>query len=224
MKFSPNSSATHVPLLQSIKSQISTGGLGVGEIVRIKDDEAIGTSQNKPVKPGKHSQITKSPSNSMHTPLVQLKKSHIEILTDGVGETMIELVEGVAMTDKLEEAAMVSKLEGAPVISRLEEAAVVVKLEGTGVACKLDVIETALEGIGGTEEGRRIKSELEIEKVKSEEVKNGVVDVRNGTRRLSELGMMKINDEVKDMEDVGVIIDETERGISQNSPVNPVSH
>ena len=53
----------HVPLLHSIKSQILNGGLGVGEAVRIKDDEGVEVmkvevgnriSQNSPVYPAKH--------------------------------------------------------------------------------------------------------------------------------------------------------------------------
>ena len=47
-----------VPLLQSIKSQISKGGLGLGETVGTGDDEGSGISQNRPVNPEKHSQVT----------------------------------------------------------------------------------------------------------------------------------------------------------------------
>ena len=63
MKLSPNLSVKHVPLLHSIKSQILNGGLGVGEAVRIKDDEGVEVkkvevgkrmSQNSPVNPAKH--------------------------------------------------------------------------------------------------------------------------------------------------------------------------
>ena len=52
-----------MPLLQSMKSQISNGGLGLGEAVRIKDDEGIENakvevgkrmSQNSPVYPATH--------------------------------------------------------------------------------------------------------------------------------------------------------------------------
>lgn len=112
VKIPPNSSAidAHVPLLQSINSQISMGGLGLGETVRMKDDvivSTIGTSQNKPVNPGKHSQVTKSPSSSIHTPLVQLMKSHSVILAVGVGETMIELKGGAVNVGKLELIATV---------------------------------------------------------------------------------------------------------------------
>ena len=107
VKFPPNSSAIdlHVPLLQSIISQISMGGLGLGETVRTKDDvtvSTIGTSQNMPVNPGKHSQVSKSPSSSIHTPLVQLMKSHGLMLGVGVGETRIELEGGAVNVGKLE--------------------------------------------------------------------------------------------------------------------------
>ena len=91
-----------VPLLQSIKSQISIGGLGLGVMVGagLADDEGRGISQNMPVNPGKHSQVIKSPSSSMHIPLVQLMKSHSVMLVVGVGETRIEL-EGGAIVGKL---------------------------------------------------------------------------------------------------------------------------
>ena len=195
MKLSPDSSAKHVPLLQSIESQISAGGLGLGEMVRIGDDEVNGISQNMPVNPEKHSQVTKSLSSSMHSPLVQLMKSHSEILAIGVGETMTEL-------------------------------------EGVAVIGKLELSETTLEGMdeegGGEDEGRRRNSELEIENVKGEELKEGV-GVRNGTRRLSELETTKRNEEGMEIGlDITVGV-EVMRGVlgmdrSQNSPVNPAKH
>ena len=112
MKFPSGSSAIdiHVPLLQSITSQISIRGLGLRETVRTKDDvivSIIGISQNMPVKPGKHSQVTKSPSSSIHTPSVQLIKSHGVMLAVGVGETMIELEGGTVNVGKLELIATV---------------------------------------------------------------------------------------------------------------------
>ena len=121
MKFPPNSSATHVPLLQLIKSQILIGGLGLGEIVRTKDDVvSIGTSQNIPVNPGKHSQVTKSLSSSMHSPLVQLMKLHSETLAVGVGDIRTEL-EGAAVVGKPELIVTVDwKEEGKSTNSELE--------------------------------------------------------------------------------------------------------
>ena len=226
-----------VPLLQSTKSQILIGEVGLGEKVGIGDDEASGISQNMPVNPGKHSQVTKSLFSSMHSPLVQLMKSHSEILAVGVEETRTEL-EGVA-----------------------------------SVIGKLELSKTVLEGMkeegGRKEEGNRINSELEIEKVKAGELKEGVgvrkgtrrlselettvandeemeigsdlvgvgvkseklregVGVRKGTRRLSELEMTKRNDEKveigSDLVGVRVMKDELGISISQNSPVNPTKH
>ena len=54
MKFSPEASAMQAPLLQSTKSQMLIGGLGegVGLRLRITLDDAIGSSQSIPVKPG----------------------------------------------------------------------------------------------------------------------------------------------------------------------------
>ena len=96
-KFSPEGSVTQIPLLQSIRSQILGGGLGegVGLRLRIKLDDAIGMSQNIPVKPGKHSHMTRSSPRSMHSPFVQLTNSHKEILGLGVGEIVTEM--GVVM-------------------------------------------------------------------------------------------------------------------------------
>jgi hypothetical protein len=53
VKLSPKSLATHVPLLQSMKSQICIGGLGEGVGV-IDVIDSISTSQKSPVYPGKH--------------------------------------------------------------------------------------------------------------------------------------------------------------------------
>lgn len=78
VKFTSNSSGIQVPLLQSIMLQIPGTMLGDGVGAR------IGISQNMPVHPGKHSQVKVSFSSSMHSPLVQLMKSHSEI--SGVGE------------------------------------------------------------------------------------------------------------------------------------------
>ena len=97
--------------------------------MRMKDDVVtMGTSQNMPVNPGEHSQITKSSSNSMQTPLVQLMKSHSVTLIVGVGEIRREL-------------------------------------EGAAVTGKLELISTE----GWKEEGKSIKSELEVEKMNDEE-------------------------------------------------------
>ena len=56
------------------------------------EDDRIGTSQNMPVQPRKHSQMNISSPRSMHSPLVQLTKSHDEILAvgDGVGRMDVE--------------------------------------------------------------------------------------------------------------------------------------
>ena len=78
-----------MPLLQSTTSQIVNGGLGEGVGIRLRimleDSMPIGISQNIPVKPGKHSHMTKSSPRSMHSPFVQLMNSHKETLGLGVG-------------------------------------------------------------------------------------------------------------------------------------------
>ena len=179
-----------VPLLQSMMSQISTGGIGLGEIVGTGDDKASGISQNMPVNPRKHSQVTKSLSSSMHSPFVQLMKSHRETLAVGVGETRTEL-------------------------------------EGTVETCKLELSVTVAVLNEGKDEGRRTNSELETEKVKAGELREGV-GVRKGARRLSELEMTKRSDEKvaigSGMVGVGVMRDGVEMAVSQKSPVNPAKH
>ena len=88
--------------------------------MRMEDDiVTMGTSQNMPVNPGEHSQITKSSSNSMQTPLVQLMKSHSVTLIVGVGEIRREL-EGAAVTGKLELISTEGWKEGKSIKSELE--------------------------------------------------------------------------------------------------------
>lgn len=70
-----------MPLLQSTISQMPGSTLGVGE------DTGIGISQNMPVQPGKHTQVTVSFSSSIHSPLVQLTNSHKEMSGVGEGDT-----------------------------------------------------------------------------------------------------------------------------------------
>ena len=87
VKFSPKSSAKHVPLLQSMKSQICIGGLGEG-VGAINVVDSIGTSQKSPVNPAKHWHVKFSPkSSAKHVPLLQSMKSQICIggLGEGVG-------------------------------------------------------------------------------------------------------------------------------------------
>jgi hypothetical protein len=67
----------------------------VGLTLRRKLDDAITISQNIPVKPGKHSHMTRSSPRSTHSPFVQLMNSHKEILGLGVGVT--EAMVGVVM-------------------------------------------------------------------------------------------------------------------------------
>ena len=216
-----------VPLLQSTKSQmLNGGGLGLGEMVKIGEDiEVIGTSQNMPVYPRKHSHVTKSPSSSMHKPFVQLTKLHTEIFTVGVGETRIELEKGgrlvVALKKITEEGGEI--VEGGGKDSELGLNSREVKVnEGEGVVEKEGRLGVALETIieDGSEvvegsgnvseleskglnfeetevEGVSENSELETEKanVVDTEVREGV-GVRKGSSRLSELEeKTKRNDE-----------------------------
>ena len=137
--------------------------------MRMKDDiVTIGTSQNMPVNPGEHSQITKSPSSSMHSPLVQLMKSHSVTLIVGVGETRREL-EGVAMIGKLELIGTIlegmneeggGKEEGRRTNSELETE----KVKG----------EELKEGVG-VRKGTRKLSEVEMTKRNDEEVRVGAM-------------------------------------------------
>lgn len=184
-----------VPLLQSIESQISKGGLGVGKIVGTGDDEGSGISQNMPVNPEKHSQITKSLSSSMHSPLVQLIKSHSDTLVVGVGEMRIEL-EGADVMGKLELSwTVLERMTGEEGGGREEE--------GRRTKSELETErekagELRREGVG-VRKGIRRLSELEMTKRKDE---NGSEVVGVGVMR-DMLGVM---------------------GISQRSPVNPAKH
>ena len=67
----------------------------MGLRLRTKLDDVIGMSQKIPVQLGKHSHKTKSPPRSIHSPLVQLTKSHSEIL--GLGVRMGVAKVGVVM-------------------------------------------------------------------------------------------------------------------------------
>ena len=77
---------------------------------RVKDDDIIGISQNIPVHPGKHSQVTKLSPRSIHSPLVQFMKSHIEKLTTGVGETRMEFRDKDGALGKGVEKAVVERV------------------------------------------------------------------------------------------------------------------
>ena len=77
-----------MPLLQSTKSQMSIG-VGEGDIVKTIEDE--NDSQNIPANPSSHSQKTVPLPRSIHSPLLQLIKSHIETLTVGVGEMKMDV-------------------------------------------------------------------------------------------------------------------------------------
>lgn len=71
---------------------MSVDGLGEGERVNTMDeDETIGTPQNIPIHPGKHSHTTTPAPRSTHSPFVQLTNSHIDTITVGEGETKIVL-------------------------------------------------------------------------------------------------------------------------------------
>ena len=220
-----------VPLLQSMKSQMLIGGLGLGEKVGIGDDEASGISQNMPVNPGKHSQVTKSLSSSMHSPLVQLMKSHSETLTDGVGDTRTEL-EGAAVIGKTVLEGM-NEEGGGNEDSRRINSVLEIEMVKAG---------ELRDGVGVTKGTRRlselgmtVRNDEEMEtgsvlvgiRVKSEELREGV-EVRKGTRRLSELETTKRNDEKveigSDLVGIGAMKDELGISISQNSPVNPAKH
>jgi hypothetical protein len=161
-----------------MKSQTSMGGLGLGEMVGIGDDEGSGISQNIPVNPGKHSQVTKSLSSSMHSPLVHLIKSHSETLAIGVGETRIEL-EGADVMKKLELSGTVLERINAEDGGGREE-------EGRRTNSELETEAGELrEGVGVSKGTRRL-SELEMTNSKDE---NGSELVGVGVIR-DMLGMM----------------------------------
>ena len=104
MKFSPNSPATQVPLLQSTKSQGDISGVGVGVAMSVMVVDSIGTSQKIPVSPVKQSQMTVSFPISMQTPLSeQLMKSHGEIGGVGVGvEVRMTELTGMVVVERVE--------------------------------------------------------------------------------------------------------------------------
>ena len=140
MKFSPNSSATHVPLLQSTKSQTEMGEVGVGVTVKAKEvDSMISTSQNIPVNPTKQSHMTVSFPRSMHTPLVQLTKSQSEIGGEGVGEMKKELT-GMVLVAMVEKGR--SKLSELEMKNKIDE----VVTAGVGVMIRDEVLDN-----GGSE-------------------------------------------------------------------------
>ena len=184
-----------VPLLQSTESQISKGGLGLGEMVGMGDNEGSGISQNMPVNPEKHSQVTKSLSSSMHSPLVQLIKSHSDMLAVGVGETRIE-VEGADVMGKLELSwTVLERIKGEEGGGREEEGR---RTNSELKAEREKAGELRREGVG-VRKGTRRLPELEMTKRKDE---NGSELVGVGTIR-DVLGVM---------------------GTSQKSPVNPAKH
>ena len=184
--------------------------LGVGVIVRAKDDDIIAISQNIPVHPGKHSHVTESSPRSIHSPLVQLMMSHIEMLATGVGETRIELL-GKGVKKAVVET--VGGKEGRSKLSALEKRNV--------------IVDEAIDGVG-VENGTSKLSELEKRNVTVEEAIDGV-GVENGTSKLSELEMKNINDDVgtdSGITGVGVGVRKEEKGrrTSQKSPVHPAKH
>ena len=94
---------------------METGGLGVGLGVTMKakevDSITIGTSQNIPVNPAKHSHMIVSFPRSKHSPLVQLTKSHNEMGGDGVGEIDTELIGMVDVVNVEKGRSKLSELE-----------------------------------------------------------------------------------------------------------------
>lgn len=87
---------------------------------------SIATSQNIPVNPVKQSHMIVSFPKSMHTPLVQLTKSHSETGGEGVGETKTELAGMVLVAivekgmSKLSELEMKKKIDDVVLIPRSE--------------------------------------------------------------------------------------------------------
>ena len=86
----------------------------------------IAISQNIPVNPAKQSHMIISFPRSMHTPLVQLTKSHSETEGEGVGETKTELAGMVLIVmvekgmSKLSELEMKKKIDDVVSIPRSE--------------------------------------------------------------------------------------------------------
>ena len=141
IKSSPIATGIQVPLLQSIMSQMSKGGLGVGVATKIgeDDEEGRGVSQSIPVHPGKHSQTGNSPSMKIriHSPLMQLRShgSNGEL----VGETRMEV--GASDDEAKDEVEAKDELE---------------ETNDTKVVARLVVIRL------GVENGSKSLSELEI--------------------------------------------------------------
>ena len=143
MKFISNSSGIQVPLLQSIISQIPGVALGDGEGAR------IGISQNIPVHPRKHTQVTVSLSNSIHSPLVQLMVSHKEISGVGEGDTKGVEVKREVEKATLELGSWTTDVEKGTI--RLSELSTI-KIKDEMVSLMLNIDEMSLivvgEGVG----------------------------------------------------------------------------
>ena len=96
----------------------------MGVRVSAKEDDIIGMSQNIPVHPGKQSHAKKSSSRTRHSPLVQLTRSHTEMLGEGDGETKTELAGATVSVNTVVrgglEVLSSSRLEKA-VVAKIEE-------------------------------------------------------------------------------------------------------
>ena len=223
VKFNPESIAIQLPLLQSIISHTSIGGLGDGVRVRIiDDDDTIGTSQNIPVHPRKHSQMAMSSPTSIHSPFVQLMKSHTEILAvgDGVGNT------GVGNgTSTLSELGTRNKIEdvgiGIELVSRATKEVI-----GNCISQNSPVHPTKHSQMAMSSPTSIHSPFVQLTKSHAEmlEMDDGVgsTGVWNGTSTLSEL---ETKNKTEDVEIVSPTTKEVVgNGMSQNSPVHPTKH
>lgn len=123
-------------MLQSTKSQIEMGGVGVGVTVRAKEVDSIiiSMSQNIPVNPTKQSHMMVSFPRSMHMPLVQLMKSQSEMGGEGVGEMKTELT-GMVFVAMVEKGR--SKLSELETKNKMDE----VDTAGVGVMIRDEVLD-----------------------------------------------------------------------------------
>lgn len=119
-----------------MKSQIETGGVGVGVTVRAKEVDSIiiSMSQNIPVNPTKQSHMMVSFPRSMHMPLVQLMKSQSEMGGEGVGEMKTEFT-GMVLVAMVEKGR--SNLSELETKNKMDE----VDTAGVGVMIRDEVLD-----------------------------------------------------------------------------------